>query len=277
MTSLTEIEIYTDINYFPNVLGLKEGGLIRQYLQTSDSDSELFNIFLNVVGTVGTVGTSYYDIENIYFNALKAVFTTRIQDECLDKTRKQKYILRNILVYKDDGTKSSYKNSDKLYDNDVIFVECENETWIYVTNHNWYKITPLINENRYKSVSFFGSVNIIQDNWLMNCHTLQSVYFIGLNSLESIENSWLSGCRELKNVNFTGLKNLKSVGISWLFYCNELKSIDFTGLNKLEIVGKFWMVHCHNLKIINFTGDNIQKLLQKFNIRTHSMKTRNKK
>ena len=180
--------------HFPTVLG----GLIGDYDQTSDSDSEAFNQFFNGDNNLEKG-------ENVYFKVLNALFTTRLQDEYLKS--KEKYIVQSIIIYK-NNTYEEYKTLDmkNIDDNNVIFIECKNDhLWVYVTDNNWNKIGNLIKgERRYENISFFGPVNTIRESWIRGCHNLKSVDFTGLNSLKSVGNSWIYKCKNLKSIDFTG-------------------------------------------------------------------------
>ena len=239
--------------HFPTVLGVN-GGLIGDYSKTSNSDTELFNIFFNGDNNLEKG-------ENVYFKVLKALFTTRLQDEYLDKKIKQKYRVKDIY---NKSNKSVFKNIDDLknnidYDNDSIIIECGapnkiNHVWIYITNTNWTNTTHLINKYEYENVSFFGPVNTIGDQWLYECENLKNVDFTGLNILKRVRDSWMVNCRSLKNIDFTGLSSLESVSSEWLFSCEYLESINFNGLSSLKEVGAGWLMDCYGLKNIDFSG-----------------------
>ena len=90
---------------------------------------------------------------NLYFKVLKVLFTTRLQDEYLDDTSKEKYTVKNIIIYKNNTDTEEYKSIDDMKNNitdtDNIIIKCGtpsriNHVWVYVTNKNWGKITELI-------------------------------------------------------------------------------------------------------------------------------------
>ena len=241
-----------DDKHFPRVLGVN--GLIGQYAKASNYDSETFNQFFN--------GTNVEKGENLYFISLKALFTTRLQDEYLDKKSKEKYIVQSIIIYKDDTDTEEYKSIDymkNIDDTDNIIIKCgrPSHVWIYVTNNNWDNITYLIKKYKYKNVSFFGPVNKMIDKvltWLCECNSLKSIDFTGLNKLKTVGNEWIYKCKNLESIDFTGLINLKTVGGGWMEKCLSLENVNFRGLNKLKTVGDWWMSYCKNLEKIDFTG-----------------------
>ena len=258
-----EVAEVAEDKYFPRDIGID--GIIGEYGKLSNSyidlvhisDSQLFNQFFNG-------DNNLEEGENLYFKVLKVLFTTRLQHEYLDKKSKKKYIIKNILLYKNNTDTEEYKSIDdmkNITDTHNIIIICGtpsriNHVWVYVTNKNWDKITELIKS--YTKVSLFGPVNTtIGHYWMYKCNNLKSVDFIGLNSLKTVGDQWMYDCKNLESVDFRGLSSLESVGNGWISgstsICNKLKSINFRGLNSLKTVGEGWLSG-PKLESINFSG-----------------------
>ena len=160
------------------------------------------------------------------------------------------YTIGNFTEYKTlDDMNKNYTN-----ENSNIIIDCENITWIYLTDNNWTTITDLIKEKKYENISFFGPVTKIFNNWISQCQDLKSVNFSGLHNLQEVYFTWLFNCENLENVDFTGLHNLNYVEDNWLADCYNLKNINFKGLKNLNIIGANWLSDCKNLENADFSG-----------------------
>ena len=125
-----------------------------------------------------------------------------------------------------------YKLPEDLFEDEAtkIFVSYEDSGFtyrvIYLTNTKCNMYQRECEE--YNNLLFFGTVNIIGNDWLSKCEKLKNIDFYGLSLLREVGSNWLSYA-----------ENLNSVGSKWLSDCKNLKIVNFSGLSNLTDVGNF--------------------------------------
>ena len=101
------------------------------------------------------------------------------------------------------------------------------------------------------------AITAIDDHFLSECSSLESINLSGLRNVTNIGACFLYKCKSLRTFepfNFAGFSSVTNVGNYFLSCCKSLTSINFAGLSSVTSLGNHVFSYCPALISINFAG-----------------------
>ena len=113
------------------------------------------------------------------------------------------------------------------------------------------------------------AITAIDDYFLSECSSLESINLSGLHNVTTIGRDFLSGCTSLRTFDFAGLGSVTSVGEYFLAGCATLTSIDCAGMGSVTSLDAGFLSNCTSLTSPSLTSIDFAGLSQALDIASY--------